>query len=116
MRISSRTGLFLAYCYSLPAPHPIGPNITSNAQYILNDTSLAALILPNEDRQLFFSGNNGSIRRAIFTSSTEKWTVDPYIDLSVGSKLHTPLAVNIYNQNEAERAGYDPSSPITVDS
>ena len=72
------------------------PKTTSAAQYILNDTSLAALFLDSGDRQLFFQDNNGSIRRAIRTASDEPWVISPHFNLSASSKKHTPLAATVY--------------------
>ena len=90
------------------------PKITSAAQYILNDTSLAALILPSGDRQLFFQDNNGSIRRAIRTASDEQWVISPYFNLSASSKKHTPLAATVYNDAEARELGADSYISTTV--
>ena len=86
------------------------PKITSSAQYILNDTSLAALILPSGDRQLFFQDNNGSIRRAIRTASDEQWAISPYLNLSASSKKHTPLAATAYSDDET----YTLISPVNI--
>ena len=76
--------------------HTSNPKITSAAQYILNDTSLAALFLDSGDRQLFFQDNNGSIRRASRTASDEPWVISSHFNLSASSKKHTPLAATVY--------------------
>ena len=99
----------LTYSYSPPATTS-SRNLTSAAQYILDDTSLAALIIPNGDRHLFFQDNNGSIRRAVRTASDEQWIISPYVNLSANSKKHTPLAATVYSNVEAFDNGvFDPS-------
>ena len=111
-----RTGGSLAYFCSLPAP-PVttsDPRITSSAQYILNDTSLAALGLPSGERQMFFQGNNGSIRRATRTASDEQWVISPYFYLSASSKQHTPLAVTVYNMDDSRADGTFSADVTTV--
>ena len=89
--------LFLAHFHSSPAPQ--NPNITSNpnnihvAQYILNDTSLAALSLSNGDRHLFFQDNTGLIRRVVRTASNNKWSMSQGVSVLSNAKKYTPLAV-----------------------
>ena len=103
----------LASSYSPPATTS-SRNLTSAAQYILDDTSLAALIIPNGDRHLFFQDNNGSIRHAIRTGSDKQWTISPYLNLSANPKTHTPLAATVYNEAEAFWNGVVDASLITV--
>ena len=91
---------FLAHPYSSRPPQDPEitphPNITRAAQYILNDTSLAALSLANGDRQLFFQDNTGLIRRAIRTASNGQWNTSPNLSVnSTNAKNNTPLAVNV---------------------
>lgn len=102
---------FLIDTYSPPASHnhsspashnhsSIAPhNQSSAAQHILNDTSLAALTLPNGDRQLLFQDSTGLIRRAVWTASNAQWDTMPYLNFSSGlaeglptPKNNTPLA------------------------
>lgn len=111
--MSNRSGFFLAYFYSPPVTTS-SPNLPSAAQYILNDTSLAALILPSGDRQLFFQDNDRSIRRAIRTASDKQWTISPYLNLSANPKKYTPLAATVYNEAEAFWNGVVDASLITV--
>ena len=60
---------------STPGP-PITrtPTDTSTTQYILNDTSLGATILPNNDRHLYFQDSTGRIRYVIRAASTNQWS------------------------------------------
>ena len=111
--MSNKSVFSLAYSHSLPVITSI-PNLTSAAQYIFNDTSLAALTPPNNDRQLSFQDNNGSIRRAIFTASANQWTISSYFDLSANSKKHTPLVATVYNTTEASKEGAKDTSSTTV--
>ncbi|KAF6235742.1 hypothetical protein HO173_005937 [Letharia columbiana] len=89
--------------YSLYKPprvsSPPAPNITYTPQYILNDTSLAAVSLSNGDRHLFFQDNTGLIRRAVRVESNGQWTTSPNLNasadpsskLSSNPKRNTPL-------------------------
>lgn len=72
------------------------PNNASTAQYILNDTSLAAVVLPNNDRHLYFQDSTGRIRSVIYTASTNQWNTSPDSNISANAKKHTPLAVTAF--------------------
>ena len=72
------------------------PTNTSTAQYILNDTSLAAVILPNNDRHLYFQDGTGRIRYAIRTASNNLWNTSPDSNSNASAKNHTPLAVTAF--------------------
>ena len=75
------------------------PTNASAAQYILNDTSLAAVILPNGDRHLYFQDSTGRIRYVIRTASTNQWNTSPDSNISASAKNHTPLAVTAFRPN-----------------
>lgn len=78
---------------------PPASNITYTPQYILNDTSLAAVSLSNGDRHLFFQDNTGLIRRAVRVESNGQWTTTPNLNASAdpssevisNPKRNTPL-------------------------
>ena len=93
----------LAHFYSPPAPQ--SHNITPAAQFILNDTSLAALSLSNGDRHLFFQDNTGRIRRTIRTESNNQWSTSLYLNLSSNPKNYTPLVATAYEGLEAAGKG-----------
>ncbi|CAF9916808.1 MAG: hypothetical protein ALECFALPRED_010873 [Alectoria fallacina] len=75
------------------SPTPRAPTNISTAPTILNDTSLAAVILANGDRHLYFQDNTGTIRYAVRTASTSQWDTKPYLNISSSAKNNTPLAV-----------------------
>lgn len=77
----------LAHFSSSPAPPA--------AQFILNDTSLAAVSLPGGDRYVFFQDTTGLIRSLIYTQSNNQWSTSPSLNPSFKAKMHTPLAANI---------------------
>lgn len=87
--------LVLAQFHSPPAPS----NSKITPQNILNDTSLAALMLSNGDRQLFFQDNTGLIRRALRSVSNGQWITSPNLNASANAsseinsnpKKYTPL-------------------------
>lgn len=103
MRSCFRPGFFLADPYRPLVPqtpqNTSNPNITRAEQYILDDTSLAALIHTSGDRQLFFQDNTGLIRNAIRTSEDTQWSMGPDISVSSNVKKHTPLAVNFISDD-----------------
>lgn len=80
-----------------PSPTPRTPTNASTAQYILDDTSLAAAILPNNDRHLYFQDSTGRIRYVIRTASTNQWSLSSDSNISASAKNHTPLAVTAFN-------------------
>ena len=85
---------------STPAsPTPRTPTNASTAQYILNDTSLGAAILPNNDRHLYFQDSTGRIRYVIRTASTNQWSLSPDLNITASAKNHTPLAVTAFEPN-----------------
>ncbi|CAD6586035.1 MAG: hypothetical protein ASARMPREDX12_002178 [Alectoria sarmentosa] len=86
-------------------PAPQSHNITPAAQFILNDTSLAALSLSNGDRHLFFQDNTGRIRRTIRTESNNQWSTSLYLNLSSNPKNYTPLVATAYEGLEAAGKG-----------
>ena len=88
------------------APTPTAPTPTnaSTAQYILNDTSLAAAVLPNNDRHLYFQDSTGRIRYLSRTASHSQWSTSPDSSISASAKNHTPLAVTAFR----------PSGPVKV--
>ncbi len=64
------------------------------AHNVLNDTSLAAVILANGDRHLYFQDNTGLIRYAVHTASINQWDTRPHLNVSLSTpKNRTPLAV-----------------------
>ena len=72
------------------------PTNASTAHYILNDTSLAAAILPNGDRHLYFQDSTGRIRSVIRTASTNQWNTSLDSNINASAKNHTPLAVTAF--------------------
>ncbi|CAD6592462.1 MAG: hypothetical protein ASARMPREDX12_006139 [Alectoria sarmentosa] len=81
------------------------PKSTSAAQSILDDTSLAALVLPGGDRHFFFQDNNGFIRRAVRSASENQWTISSPLNLSSNPKSLTPLTASVYDAIEVEDEG-----------
>ena len=80
--------------YTYPFTH--SSSQPSNAQYILNDTSLAAVILPNNDRHLYFQDGTGRIRYVICTASNNQWNTSPDSNSNASAKNYTPLAVTAF--------------------
>ena len=60
---------------------------------ILNDTSLAAAILTNGDRHLFFQGAKGSLHRVVHTAATSQWILDRTPVVISDARHLTPMAV-----------------------
>ena len=72
---------------NVPSPSPPPP------QQILNDTSLAATVLANGDRHLFFQDPRGVIRRVIRTASATQWNLDQMNIPILDARSATPMAV-----------------------
>ena len=60
---------------------------------ILDDTSIAALSLPNGERRLFFQDLSGVIRQAFYSTASRQWRADVNYLVVSDAKNHTPLAV-----------------------
>ena len=103
MRSCFRPGFFLAHPYRPLVPqtpqNTSNPSITRDEQYILNDTSLAALVLSNGDQQLFFQDNTGLVRSAIRTTTDNQWSIGPNISVSPNAKKYTRLAIDSKSGN-----------------
>ena len=72
---------------------PQKPVNSSVMPSILNDTSLAAAILTNGDRHLFFQGAEGSLRRVVHTAATSQWILDKTPVVISDARHLTPMAV-----------------------
>ena len=72
------------------APPPSPPPL----QQIINDTSLAATVLANGDRHLFFQDPQGAIRRVIRTASATQWNLEPIPIPILDARSATPMAVS----------------------
>ena len=79
-----------------------------SSHVILKDTSLAALILTNGDRQLFYQDNTGSFRRVARSASTNQWGTSTLLDPGCYAKALTPLAVTFIDGVN----GFPPQVPI----
>ena len=62
---------------------------------ILNDTSLAASIVSNGDRHLFFQDSTGNIRRAVRTTAAGYWGMTAQTSNTSSARNHTPLSVTV---------------------
>ena len=63
---------------------------------ILNDSSLASIILINNYRHLFFQGPQSVIRRMIYSENKNQWFTDPGSIAISDAKHLNPLAVSHY--------------------
>ncbi|KAG7004505.1 ToMV susceptible protein tm-1(GCR26) [Physcia stellaris] len=67
---------------------------------ILDDTSIAALALPNGDRRLFFQDLSGLIRQASHSSSSGEGRADTNYVVASNARTRTPIAaVNLPSRN-----------------
>lgn len=62
-------------------------------QQIINDTSLAATVLANDDRHLFFQDPQGVIRRVSRAASAIQWILDSVPIPIMDPRNFTPIAV-----------------------
>lgn len=73
------------------------PTNFNNPLSILNDTSLAAIMLGNDERHLFFQDNEGAIRQAIHTTLSSSWDTSPHLNVTSNAKYHTPMTATAMN-------------------
>lgn len=59
---------------------------------IKNGRSIAAVALGNGDKRLLYQENTGSIREALYTASTRKWTSDVNNIVVTNARNDTPVA------------------------
>ena len=88
--------------YDTTPPTPQEPLNSSVTQTILNDTSLAAAVLANGDRHLFFQGAEGSLRRIVHTAATSQWILDKSPIVVSGARHLTPMTVHIQDAAEVQ--------------
>ena len=79
-----------------------------SSHFISEDTSLAAVIFANGDRQLFYQDNSGSFRRVARTPASGQWYTSSVLDSNCNPKHLTPLAVT----SIVGRNGFPPQVPI----
>ncbi|MCJ1263278.1 hypothetical protein MMC22_003148 [Lobaria immixta] len=80
-----------------PTSEPSNAPFTQHG--ILNDSSLAALSLPNGDRRLFYQDYTGQINQAAYSSSSRKWPLTLTSVVASDAKNYTPLAaVNLVGE------------------
>ena len=92
---------------------PTAPQKSFNSSVtptILNDTSLAAALLTNGDRHLFFQGAEGSLRRVIHTAATSQWILDDTPIVTSDARHLTPMAVHTQGAPEALQVGIEHDS------
>lgn len=85
---------------------------------ILNDTSLAALVLANDYRYLFFQDNTGLVRAAIRTPPNGPWSTSADFNVTSNAKKHTPLAATNISDGFSQVLGKNSHSiygPYNVD-
>lgn len=80
VRCSTTIIFFLTYSYSIPPPK----------QFILNDTSLAAVSEVSGNRYLFLQDPTGLIRGVVRTDN--QWSTSLNLGINSNAKNHTPLA------------------------
>jgi hypothetical protein len=79
---------------AIPAsPSTSGTSPTPN-DTLFNGTALAATILPNGDRRLYFQDAKGVIREAQYNMSTRTWDADVSFRVSSGALKGTSLAAD----------------------
>ena len=77
---------------NLDSPTPSDSPVLTDRR-ILDDTSMAALALPNGDRRLFFQDLSGVIRQAFYSAASRQWRADIKYIVASNAKNHTPIAV-----------------------
>ena len=74
---------------------------------VLNDTSLAVSMTPDNNRHLFFQDVNGSLRHTVFSQSLGAWSSSiDFIQTPQQPKLHTPLSVVAASMKNFKQASF----------
>ena len=81
------------------ASAPQSPIPTPTIETILDDTSLAATILANGDRHVYFQDSAGLVRWAT-RSSSGQWHVSPKSNISSDPQDRTPLAATAVERDD----------------
>ncbi|KAI4166889.1 MAG: hypothetical protein LQ343_007654 [Gyalolechia ehrenbergii] len=58
----------------------------------MDNTSIAAVTLPNENRHVYFQESTGAFRRAIYSSQAKIWQASADAQVVPDAKNNTPLA------------------------
>ena len=90
----------IPFAYFTSPPAPQKPLNSSVMQNILNDTSLAAMLLSNGDRHLFFQGFEGSIYRTILAASASQWILDTTPVVTSDARHLTPMAAEAWTSED----------------
>lgn len=84
----------------MPTPHPSGNPISSNSG-IMNDSSVAAVFIPNGEKTLFFHDHRVKFRQATLSLSGNRWS-QAVTDLEIPvAKIHAPLVATYGNIGQA---------------
>lgn len=57
----------------------------------MENTSLAAITLPNGNRHVYFQETSGAFRRALYSFQANEWQADPNATPAGDAKNNTPL-------------------------
>ena len=68
------------------------PSATDPA-FIMANTPIAAITLPNNSRHIYFQKKSGAFRRAIYSPQASLWQASADSRLATNAKPNTPLAV-----------------------
>ena len=103
--------IFVAFIITVAIAVGVGVGIWHrqfSSHLISEDTSLAAVIFANDDRQLFYQDNTGPFRRVSRTPSGNQWYTSSVLDSNCNPKSLTPLAVTVIEVSN----GFPPQVPI----
>ncbi|KAL8794416.1 MAG: hypothetical protein Q9195_003003 [Heterodermia aff. obscurata] len=86
----------------LVVPPSQAPAVPPSKHAVLNDTSIAAITMPNGDRRVFFQERSGIIRQAKYSTSAQEWAAESTENFQVidDARNHTPLAAMNYSDYE----------------
>lgn len=76
---------------SLTTPRVLRTSPISPQDRILDDTSIAAVVLPSRDRQVYYQDRTTDIHKALYRFQTDSWEFDQD-PMLYGARINTPLA------------------------
>ena len=93
---------------SVPTPTP-GASLPHG---LVDDTSVAIVASGSGDKHLLFQENSGSIRQALYDSSSKQWTSDVNNIVATNAKNDTPIVAFLPNSTGA--SGADSGSTVSL--
>ena len=95
-QVRSSDGSVCFFTYFCSPPVAQNHSTIPTSQFILNDTSLAAVSDASGNRHLFFQDTTGLLRGMKYNSHSDQWSASLNMGTNSSAKNYTPLAATQY--------------------